>query len=382
MPGMRSRPGPECHSPRVRIAQAAAALLVLGAAVVPVPAAEASVRPCSRGLVALTFDDGPAPSVTPRLVRILVERHVPATFFMLGSRVRADPADARLVSRHGFVVGNHTWTHRALTTLGDDAVRAELSSTQRELDLREVPRSRLMRPPYGATNARVDRIARSMGLVPVLWTIDTRDWAGGTSSSIAHHVLGHLRAHRPNIVLQHDGVRRSPTSVAAVPRIVSGARKRGYCFTSLDRSGHLAVPVPTLRFAVTGGREAGRVPVRVQLTLDRPTTRRVSVRLATAGGSARSQADFSAVATTVVFPAGSTRASVVVPVVDDRAFEPVESFTIRLAQPSGLRLGTATRGATIVSNDAKPPPPPPPPSPPPPPPGQAPAPQRLTRANG
>ncbi len=114
-------------------------------------------------------------------------------------------------------------------------------------------------------------------MVPVLWTIDTRDWAGGTPTSIASSVLRRLRPHRTNIVLQHDGVRRSPASVAAVPRIVSGARARGYCFARLGADGLPAAPVPTLRASVTGAREARRVPARVTLTLSEPTSRRVSV---------------------------------------------------------------------------------------------------------
>jgi len=336
-----------------------AVLAVLGASLAAAPVADAGVRPCSRGLVALTFDDGPASGVTSPLLRVLVAKRVPATFFVLGSRVHTDPADARLVARQGFVIANHTWSHRVLTTLSDDAIRAELTSTRRELTRHGIAPSRLMRPPYGATNARVNRIAHSLGLVPVLWTIDTRDWAGGSSRSIAAYVLRHLRPHRVNIVLQHDGVARSPISVAAVPRIVSGARAKGYCFASLDGSGRPAVPVPRLRVDVAGGREAGHVPATVRMTLDRPTTRRVSVRLTTASGTATSGADFRPVARTVVIAAGSTSALVSIPVVDDRVFEHVERFTLRLTQPRGLGLTGATRTVTIVSNDAAPEPPPP-----------------------
>lgn len=325
--------------------------------------AGAAVAPCSRGLVALTFDDGPASGVTPRLVRLLTERHVPATFFMLGSRVRSDPADARLVARRGFVVGNHTWSHAQLTRLSDAAIRSDLSSTRRELRGHGITPSRLMRPPYGSINARVRRVIRSMGMVPVLWTIDTRDWAGGTSAQIATRVLSRLRPHGTNIVLQHDGVRRSPTSIEAVPRIVSGARSRGYCLTSLNRQGRPAVPVPALGVTVTGGREAGRVAAKVQLTLDRPTSRRVSVWVSTIGGSATSRVDFTPVSRRVVFPVGSTRATVAIPALDDRLVEGVERFTVRLVQPRGLRLTTGSRQATIVSDDAPPAPPSPQPAP-------------------
>jgi hypothetical protein len=216
----------------------------------------------------------------------------------------------------------------------------------------------LMRPPYGATNARVNRIARGLGLVPVLWTIDTLDWKGGTTASIAAHVLRSLRPHQVNVVLQHDGVTRSPTSVAAVPRIVSGARAKGYCFTTVDDTGRPAVPVPSLRTVVTGAREAGRVPARVTLLLDRPTTRRVSVRLATASGSATSGADFRPLVRTVVIPAGSTTAALDIAVVDDPLVERVERFTLRLSNPNGVHLASASHVITITSDDVAPPPPP------------------------
>ena len=150
----------------------------------------AAPRPCSAGLVALTFDDGPSPKATARLVRILTARHVPATFFMMGSHVRTDPADARLVARNGFAVGNHTWSHPVLTRLSDAAVRHELVSTTSEQRRKGIRPSGLMRPPYGVINSRVRRIVLRQKLVPVLWTIDSRDWAGGTSRQIAARVLG------------------------------------------------------------------------------------------------------------------------------------------------------------------------------------------------
>lgn len=334
------------------------AALVLASGLVSTPASSA-VRPCSAGLVALTFDDGPARVVTPRLVRLLRDRRVPATFFVVGNRVRANPAEARLVARAG-VVGNHTWSHARLTRLSDAGIRSELVRTRRQLQRLGIRPSRLMRPPYGATNARVNRVVRGLGLVPVLWTIDTRDWAGGTSTQIANRVLSRLRPHGTNIVLQHDGVRRSPASVEAVPRIVSGARARGYCFATLGDNGRPAPPVPTLGVTVTQGREAGQVPVRLVLHLDEPTSRPVSVRVTTAGATATPGADFTPVDRTVVFPVGVTTMSVTVPVLDDTEPEGLEQLSLRFTRASGLRLGVGTVPAGIVSDD-----PPPPPSPPP-----------------
>ena len=322
----------------------------------------AAPRPCSAGLVALTFDDGPSPKATARLVRILTARHVPATFFMMGSHVRTDPADARLVARNGFAVGNHTWSHPVLTRLSDAAVRHELVSTTSEQRRKGIRPSGLMRPPYGVINSRVRRIVLRQKLVPVLWTIDSRDWAGGTARQIAARVLGALRKHQTNIVLQHDGVRRSPISVSAVPGIIDGARRRGFCFAALDRAGRPTPPVPVLRVSVAAGREAGRVPARLALTLSQPTSRPVSVRVSTVAGSARPRQDFVPVARTVVFPVGSTRATVLVPVINDSLFERTERFVVRFGAARGLRPSVSARSVAILSED----PPPKPATPPPP----------------
>lgn len=341
--------------------------LAVGALLLAPPSLAAqSVPACSRGLVALTFDDGPATTVTPRLLTLLADRNVQATFFMVGSRVRTAPREARLVASNGHVIANHTWSHTDLTRLGDSSIRNELATTRQELQRVGLTPSKLMRPPYGATNARVNKVVRGAGYVPVLWTIDTKDYAGGTASQIAERVLSRLRPHKVNIVLQHDGVRRSPTSVEAVPQIVKGARARGYCFTTLSSSGLPAVPVPSLRMSVTNAKEAGKVPAHVTLTLDRPTSRQVSVVVSTVGGTATPEEDFTSVSRRVVFPVGATKATLNIPVIDDLAFEGVERFSVRLRSASGLKLRDTSRTVSITSDDAQPAPPPPPPASPPP----------------
>lgn len=207
--------------------------------------------PCRAGLIALTFDDGPSRTVTPTLVQILLDRRVPATFFMVGSRVATAPGVARLVQRSGFVIGNHTWSHRPLTTLSDPAIRHELRSTRREFRAEGIVPTTLMRPPYGDINRRVRRDVRGLDLVPVLWTIDSRDWAGGSARQIAGTILAHLRRHASNIVLQHDGVANSPASVRAVRFVVREARSRGYCFTHLGPRGGMAPIDSTTHRAAT-----------------------------------------------------------------------------------------------------------------------------------
>lgn len=223
------------------------ALGTLAAAPAPAqasPGRDHRVTPCSRGLVALTFDDGPSATVTRRLVRLLRRLEVPATFFMVGTRVAAYPALARQVHDGGFTIGSHTWAHTDLTQQTDREIRDALKRTRHALVAAGVPAPALVRPPYGAIDGRVRGVLTAAGYTPVLWTIDSRDWDDGTSRQIADRVLAAVHPHRANVVLQHDGVARSPLTLRALPREISVLRKRGYCFAALGPDGRPTPPVP------------------------------------------------------------------------------------------------------------------------------------------
>ena len=220
------------------------------------------VAPCSRGLVALTFDDGPSTTVTPRLVHLLKRLDVPATFFMVGSRVVAAPETARLVERAGFAIGNHTWIHTDLTTQTDAEIRRAMRSTQHAMVEAGLHPTRLARPPYGAVDDRVRRVLSDLGLVAVLWTIDSRDWTGLSPKEIEGRVLAGVRRHRTNVVLQHDGVTNSPATLRALPAEIASLRARGFCFAALDAHGQPTppVPVPSVSTGVRRVDEGGTVP--------------------------------------------------------------------------------------------------------------------------
>lgn len=307
-------------------------------------------RPCSAGLIALTFDDGPSAPQTPRLVRILLARHLPATFFMVGSRIRSAPAVAQLVHRSGFGIGNHTWSHPLLTDLSDLAVRKQLIATAREMRRVGIAPGTLMRPPYGGINARVRRDITGLGLVPVLWTIDSRDWAGGGPAEIAGRILAQLRPHATNIVLQHDGVNNSPNSISAVPLVYAAARRRGYCFGSLDDHGRVLAPVPQVSAEVVNGAEAGPTAVRVLLKLDQPTTRLVGLRIRTLGLSATPGTDFVPVSTRIGWAPGTLGRWVRIPVLPDSRADPTESFRIVLDGPGRLTIPVSTYLAQIAGS--------------------------------
>jgi hypothetical protein len=185
----------------------------------------------------------------------------------------------------------------------------------------------------------------------VLWDVDSNDWRGGSASQIAASILRQLRPHESNVVLQHDGVRNSPASVAAVPIVIRQARHRGYCFASLGPHGRMVPPVPTVRGSVYPGSEAGPTPARVLVKLSKPTSRRVSLRVRGVSGTATAGTDFVAPLVRVTFPIGTTRAWVSVRVIDDATIEPTEDFHILFDSAYHVVIARADHLGTIASDE-------------------------------
>ncbi|WIX99585.1 polysaccharide deacetylase family protein [Amycolatopsis mongoliensis] len=169
--------------------------------------------------VALTFDDGPYPSTTPALLAAL--DGVRATFFLWGEHAAEHPALVRAIAAAGHVIGNHTWTHPHLTGLSAENRDQEVRRTQDLLVSLTGARPVLFRPPYGDTDDAVRATAAGHGLTEVLWTVDTRDWAGAATDEI---VAAADRVEPGGVVLMHEG---RPETVAAVPRILSALAARG-----------------------------------------------------------------------------------------------------------------------------------------------------------
>lgn len=158
--------------------------------------------------VALTYDDGPSPRNTPALLDALAEHNARATFFLIGEHVRKHPELARRVAAAGHVIGNHTTMHPNLARQNNERVQQELERCQKTLEDTLGVKSKLFRPPYGARRPAVLKIARSMGLTPVMWNITAHDWdpIGVTKiqSRIDQGIANNRRAHRASNVLLHD----------------------------------------------------------------------------------------------------------------------------------------------------------------------------------
>jgi peptidoglycan-N-acetylglucosamine deacetylase len=127
--------------------------------------------PVGRRQVSLTFDDGPDPDATPKLLRLLAARGARATFFLIGERALRHPELVREILAEGHEVGNHTWHHRNAWFLGPRATEVEILGGARVLAEITGSAPRLFRPPWGIVNVPALRIARRAGLTTVLWSI-------------------------------------------------------------------------------------------------------------------------------------------------------------------------------------------------------------------
>ncbi|MGI8906664.1 MAG: polysaccharide deacetylase family protein [Candidatus Sumerlaeaceae bacterium] len=190
--------------------------------------------PTGKKLVALTYDDGPDP-FTPKLLDYLNENKVPATFYMLGERVKEYPGMVQTIVQTGHELGNHTYNHKQLTKMNAAAVREELSSTQDLLTSASngapVP---TMRPPYGAHNSTVRSVCAELGYKVLLWDVDTNDWMGRPAAQMINTIL--KGTSDGSIILMHDRLHRGRDTVMETTRaIVPELRARGYTFVTVSQ---------------------------------------------------------------------------------------------------------------------------------------------------
>jgi peptidoglycan/xylan/chitin deacetylase (PgdA/CDA1 family) len=177
---------------------------------------EALTAPARPGELALTFDDGPNSTWTPRLLDALARHDVRATFFLLGSLAEAEPELVRRIAAVGHLIGNHSWSHPNMARASASRVREELKRTNETLEQITGMSVKFFRPPFGARRPAVLRIARELGLTPVLWNAMTSDWSEPSAERIAEQLTKAIEGQRrrgraANIVL-HDGGHRDPAA--------------------------------------------------------------------------------------------------------------------------------------------------------------------------
>jgi peptidoglycan/xylan/chitin deacetylase (PgdA/CDA1 family) len=189
------------------------------------------------GVVALTFDDGPDPQWTPRILDILRREHVPGTFFVVGTEAEKYPGLLRAEVADGDVVGNHTYSHLNLSNLPTWRADTEILGGETVIEGIIGVRPRLFRPPYGAGDRKgsqpgADQLANDLHQHVVDWNDDPTDWLRPGAATITSRVLA--GATERTVVLLHDGGGNRLDTVKALPAIIQGFRDRGYLFTTVD----------------------------------------------------------------------------------------------------------------------------------------------------
>ena len=187
----------------------------------------------SAGVVYLTFDDGPAPAWTPRVLELLARYRARATFFVLGRSAAAHPNLVRQEFAAGHGVGNHTWSHRRLTGLRGAQLAAEVSATSAAIQWITGAPVRCLRPPFAAVDAASADRVRALGLRLVLWDVDPDDWLRPGARTIAGRVLGRVRS--GDVVLMHDGGGDRSQTMAALEQVLATLSARGFRFDALCR---------------------------------------------------------------------------------------------------------------------------------------------------
>lgn len=158
---------------------------------------------CNAKEIALTYDDGPNDPHTFHLLDVLAKHDVRATFFMIGRYAEKRPDIVQQVVKAGHIVGNHTFTHPALALQSATKIRSELKNCSRALDSAIGSHSNLFRPPFGSRRPVVLRIARELGLLPVMWNVTCYDWNAKSPESIEQKCARQVRG--GDVLLLHDG---------------------------------------------------------------------------------------------------------------------------------------------------------------------------------
>lgn len=191
--------------------------------------------------IALTYDDGPNPIYTPRLLELFERHGAKATFFQIGRWIEREPALAREVQAAGHAIGNHTYTHPTLALCSSARVKEELARCRAaadaaELSYAEVDGSRLMRCPWGRRRPGTLRAVRDEGYVAVQWSITSWDWR--TREDWQDFARRGLKAKGGDVILLHDGIHTEPAgdrsnSVRATQEILERLGAEGYEFVTV-----------------------------------------------------------------------------------------------------------------------------------------------------
>lgn len=188
--------------------------------------------PTNRKAVSLTFDDGPSANVTPKILDILKENDVKASFFIIGSQIPGNSAIIKRMYEDGNLVLNHSYTHPELTKKNNEEITNELVKTETALQAIIGKKPAILRPPYGDLNQQDVDLISSLGYKSVIWSTDTFDWSQKEKDNIVKNVTDNLRS--GEIILMHCNSDKIATA-EALPQIIQAIKSKGYEITTLDK---------------------------------------------------------------------------------------------------------------------------------------------------
>lgn len=177
--------------------------------------------------IAITFDDGPSETYTPRLLDGLKERNVKASFFVIGKMAEANPKLIQREKEEGHLIGNHTYNHVDISKISDEEAVLEIRKTNQVIEKVTKENVEYLRAPFGSWKKNL--IGR-MDVFPVAWSIDPLDWTTENTDEIVNKVVTEVKEN--DIILMHDCYQ---SSVDAALRIIDILQKEGYEFVTVDK---------------------------------------------------------------------------------------------------------------------------------------------------
>lgn len=188
--------------------------------------------------IAMTFDDGPSATLTPKLLDLLAARHIKVTFFVIGENVAEHPEIVARAAREGHEIGNHSWSHPNFAKMSHESARSQLQRTDDAIKNATGKRPTLMRPPYGSLTEREKHwIHDEFGYQIILWDVDPYDWKRPGSAVVRNRILKETRP--GSIVLSHD---IHPGTIEAMPSTLDALEAKGFKFVTVSELIGMATP--------------------------------------------------------------------------------------------------------------------------------------------
>jgi peptidoglycan-N-acetylglucosamine deacetylase len=191
--------------------------------------------------IAMTFDDGPSATLTPKLLDLLATHHIKATFFVIGENVAEHPEIVARAAREGHEIANHSWSHPNFGKMSDESVRRQLQQTDDAIKNATGKRPTLLRPPYGSITAREKRwIHDEFGYDIILWDVDPYDWKRPGPAVVRARILKETQP--GSIVLSHD---IHPGTIEAMPSTFDELETKGFKFVTVSELIRIAAARPS-----------------------------------------------------------------------------------------------------------------------------------------